>query len=107
MAISYTWNFPILNVIYSEDGYSNVVQSVNWIYIAADGEFSSTRYGSVTLSPPSGQFVQYSDLTPEIVQGWVVSALGQDTIDEMTVALAESVNSKMNPTGGSLPPPWS
>lgn len=107
MAISYAWSFPTLDVVYSEDGFTNVVKSVNWIYTASEGSYSTYFYGSIGLPNPGQPFISYDDLTPEIVEGWVVSAMGQDKVDAMETSLATQIENLKNPTGGPMPPPWS
>ena len=106
MAINYTWSFPTLDVVYSEDGLSNVVTNVHWIYTAVDGDYTASSYGTVGLPAPGQPFISYDDLTPAIVEGWVVEALGAEKVAEMTESLANNIDSQKNPTGGSLPPPW-
>lgn len=112
MAISYSWSFPTLEVIYNEvdpqtgDPVQNVVSVVHWIYTAVDGSFSASVYNTVSLPPPGIPFVSYDNLTPEIVEGWVVNALGQEQMTAMNASLAAQIEAKKNPTGGSLPPPW-
>lgn len=106
MAITYTWSFPSLGIVYSEDGFQNVVNTVNWVYTAVDGEYSAYNYGSVGLPAPGQPFTSFDDLTPEIVTGWVVSSMGQERVDAMTASLASEINSQKNPTGGFVQPPW-
>ena len=106
MAIVYTWGFPALDVIYSEDGFQNVVHTVHWTYTAVDGDYTASSYGTVGLPAPGQPFTAYDDLTPEIVQGWVVGVMGQEQVDAMNLSLANNIASQKNPTGGALPPPW-
>lgn len=107
MAISYSWAFPTLDVVYSEDGFSNVVKTVHWIHTATEDNHSAYAYGTIGLAGPEQPFTSYEDLTPEIVEGWVVSAMGQDKVDEMETSLAAQIEALKNPTGGQMPPPWS
>jgi hypothetical protein len=107
MALSYSWSFPVLDVIYDEDGLDNVVTTVHWVYTAQDGDYSAQSYGTVALAPPGQPFISYDDLTEEIVTGWVVSAMGAEQVSAMDVSLAAQINAQKNPTGGPLPPPWS
>lgn len=106
MAITYTWSFPSLDVVYNLDGNSNVVTAVNWIYAASDGNYSDSCYGTIGLAPPGQPFIAYDDLTPQIVEAWVVDAMGQDEVDVMSANLAGVIAQKKNPKGGELPPPW-
>lgn len=106
MAIEYTWTFPALDVTYEEDGLKNVVNTVHWVYNAKDGDYTATMYSTVGLAAPGQPFVDYDDLTPEIVEGWVVGAMGEAAVDEMRASLAGSIESQKAPKGGNLPPPW-
>lgn len=106
MAISFTWGFPTLDVVYSEDGFSNVVSTVHWTYTAVDGEYTAYVYGTVGLPKPGQPFTSFDDLTPEIVEGWVVGAMGQEAVDAMTENLTNQINEQKNPKSGPMPPPW-
>jgi hypothetical protein len=106
MAITYTWSFPQLDIIYSEGEYSNVVNAVHWIYQAQDGNYYESMCGCAPLLPPSGQFIDYNDLTPEIVTGWVTEKLGQEEVDRMSADLATRIEAAKAPKGGAVPPPW-
>lgn len=112
MAISYSWSFPTLDVVYNEvdpvsgQPVQNVVSVVHWIYTAVDDTYTASTYSTVTLPPPGMPFVEFDDLTPEIVQGWVEAALGPDQLAAMDESLANQIEAQKNPTGGALPPPW-
>lgn len=106
MAINYSWFFPTLDVTYNEDGLSNVVNTVHWVYTAVDGQYTANVYNTVSLSDPGQPFIEYDDLTPSIVEGWVVSTLGDEQILAMQLALADNIALQKNPVQGSLPPPW-
>lgn len=106
MAIEYKWEFPTLDVVYNKDGFQNVVQTIHWIYTAIDGDYTAYLYGTVGLPSPGQPFISYSDLTGEIVQGWVKSVLGEDKVNEMSLSLAGNIASQKNPKSGSMSPPW-
>jgi hypothetical protein len=106
MTTQYSWSFPQLDVIYSEGPYSNVVSAVHWIYQATDGTRYETCVGCTPLESPSGQFVNYNDLTPEIVTGWVVGTLGEEKVAEMTEDLDGRLAAARSPKGGAELPPW-
>lgn len=106
MAIEYTWSFPSLDVTYNEDGLTNVVNSVYWRYRANDGNYSTDVYGTVTLSAPGQPFVEFEDLTPEIVECWVVETLGPEAVDAMKINLANQIAIMKEPKTGTVLPPW-
>lgn len=106
MAITYTWDFPQLDIVYSEAGYTNVVQAVHWNYQAVDGNYYENMVGCTPLDLPAGSFINYNDLTPQIVQGWVTSKLGAEEVDRMSAELASRIELLKKPKGTSEPPPW-
>lgn len=106
MAIEYTWTFPALDVTYDEEGLTNVVNTVHWIYTARDGDYTATMYSTVGLPGPGQPFTAYEDLTADIVQGWVENTLGADQVAEMQKSLANSIEAQKTPQGGSMTPPW-
>ena len=63
-------------------------------------------YSTVGLPGPGQPFTAYEDLTPNIVQGWVESAIGADQVAEMQKSLANSIEAQKTPQGGSMIPPW-
>lgn len=113
MAIEYSWDFPTLDVVYNEidpeteEPVQNVVSVVHWIYNAVDGDYSASIYGTVSLPPPGIPFVDFDDLTPEIVEGWVVNVLGPEQLAAMDDNLAGQIEAQKNPVGGPMSPPWS
>lgn len=112
MAITYEWSFPSLDVNFNEidpvsgEPVQNVVTRVNWALTGRDGVYSSTKNGTVSLPPPGVPFVNYNDLTPEIVQGWVEGQLGLDNLNTLKLTIETDILEQQNPTYGELPPPW-
>lgn len=106
MAISYSWQFPSLKIVYSEDDLQNVVSSVEWVLVASDGEYKASAYGSASLPTPGQPFVPFESITPEIVQGWVVSTLGAEYVSELEASLAGQIEQQKNPAGATVTPPW-
>lgn len=106
MAITYTWTFPALDVAPSEDGNANVVKVVHWRYSATDGLHSAETYSTATMPGAGNPFTDFALLTPEIVTGWVVAALGNDAVAEMQINLASQIDNQRNPPIVAVPPPW-
>ncbi len=77
---TFTWAVSTLDRQLS-DGY---VSTVHYTVSATDGTYSSSAYGSVGLERPS-ELIAYSDLTEELVVGWVKEALGGDEKDGNTL----------------------
>jgi hypothetical protein len=107
MAIAYTWSFPVLNVKLHEDGLTNVVTNVHWIFHADDGEgHTANFYGTTSVPSPTGNFTLFENLTKNQVQGWVVESMGQKTIDQMIDSAQSQIKLQINPTNAVLPAPW-
>ena len=108
MAVTYTWTFNPLDVKLSDDGMTNVVYNVNWRLVGTDGAYSASMYGSVGVPAPSpAAFTPYDQLTEDMVQGWVVDALGTEQVALYEQGIANQIALQQNPVDASLPPPWS
>lgn len=66
-----------------------------------DGE-QAGAYGSIGLeAPESGKLIPYSNLTKEIVVGWVKDYFGTEKVEEIEAALAAQVQEKLHPTSAA------
>jgi len=107
MSLVYTWQFPTLDVVYDEDGMTDVVQTIHWILNAQDGDYAASCYGTVSVGKPDPQsFIPYQQLTEAEVQAWTESALGEEQVDSYKVSLANQIEAQKAPKSGPLPPPW-
>lgn len=104
--ITYTWTLGPLSVKLAYDGFTNVVDLVNWSLTGAEDTYSANVYGDVNVPAPEGAFTPYDDLTEEQVQGWVESALGAEQVASYKNALAEQIELQKNPINAMLPSPW-
>ena len=102
---TYTWKFEALKLELGPDSddHSLIVLSINWRYIADDGEegHNSHTFGTVSVRPwdeDSDPWIEYSDLTEAIVQGWVEEALGEDELAAMTARLDAQIEELATPT---------
>lgn len=62
-----------------------------------DGE-QAGAYGSIGLEAPESDFIPYSNLTKEIVVGWVKDYFGEEKVAEIEAALASQIQQKLHPT---------
>jgi hypothetical protein len=119
--IQYTWEFPALDVKYSDGEMTNVVNTVHWRLNATDGVHTVSTYGSIGVPEPTPEaFVSYDDLTKEEVQSWVESAMRTETpsvdgteeavvvdgVQELYENLARQIAVQKAPVSGTLTPPW-
>ena len=83
MSTTFTWNISQLERE-TADGF---VFTVHYTVNASDDTYSSGAYGSIGLERPD-TLIPYSDLTEEIVLGWVKEKLGGDEkVQEIESAL--------------------
>jgi hypothetical protein len=109
--IEYTWNFPILQTKVSDNGLNDVVYRVQWYYKGIDTETRKMYecFGLHDLpSPVSGseEFVPFTSLTKEIVQGWIENSFGSASISEMQTGIAQRIDEQNHPVIEFKSAPW-
>lgn len=103
--IQYTWSIANLER-YTKNG---ICYTVHYNVSASDGVYQSSAYGSIGLeAPDEGEPVTpFSELTSEIVIGWVKEKLGGDgKVAEIHSALADQISEQRSPSKASGLP-WS
>ena len=107
MAISYSWHITQLDAKILQDGKSNVVHTVHYIYKGvkdADKTLYYDIYNFVTLSPPNDdEFIEYDNLTKENVVSWIESIVDVENLQDIIYA---EIEQKENPTDTYLQPNW-
>lgn len=94
MATTFTWSISTLERETS-DGY---VKIAHYRVDAADEAYTAGAYGSISLERPE-TLVPYSDLTEEVVIGWVKEALGGDEkVTEIQDALQAQIDEQRTPS---------
>ena len=94
-ATEFAWGIANLER-HTADG---IVFTVHYTVAANDGTYSSSAYGSIGLEQPEGNVIPYSDLTPELVIGWVQDKLGgPEKVAEIQAALQAQIDQQRTPT---------
>lgn len=104
MSITYTWDFPRFSIYGSE----KVVYNVEWRLSATDGLGHGDQvFSSVELAAPDAStlFTPFEELTPEQVQEWVETALG-DRVAEYKQLLEAKIQNQINPATDVVGQPW-
>ena len=103
--ITYTWSISRLDCAPSENGLTDVVKTIHWIFTGKDeNETSAAISNSYPLSTPSPEaFTDYSTLTRETVISWLESNLDVGYIKSR---LSNEIASQYNPPITPLPLPW-
>jgi hypothetical protein len=93
MTTTISWNIANLERETS-DGY---VFTAHYTVDANDGTYSAGAYGSIGLERPE-TLISYSDLTKELVVGWVKDKLGTEQVETIEAALQAQVDEQHAPT---------
>lgn len=79
----------------TQDGF---VYTAHYTISANDGTYTAGAYGSVGFERPD-DLIPYSELTEELVVGWVQSAIGgAEKVAEIEAALQQQLNEQRTPT---------
>ena len=102
MAISFSWVLEALTVEIGPDadGHTDIVYSINWRYIADDGDgHNAQAFGTVSVKWEAPEpFILYEDLTEADVQGWTEERLGEDELAAMKTRLDANIAEQVTPT---------
>jgi len=93
MTTTISWNIANLERETS-DGY---VFTAHYTIDANDGTYSAGAYGSIGLERPE-TLIPYSDLTKELVVGWVKDKLGTEQVDAIEAALQAQLDEQHAPS---------
>ena len=101
MSTTFTWNIVQLDRETSDGFVFNAHYTVN----ASDETYKAGAYGSIGLERPE-ELTPYSDLTEEIVIGWVKEKLTAEKVSEIEAALQAQLDEQKAPTKATGTP-WS
>ena len=93
MTTTTTWNIANLERETS-DGY---VFTAHYTVDANDGTYSAGAYGSIGFERPE-TLISYSDLTKELVVGWVKDKLGTEQVEAIEAALQAQLDEQHAPS---------
>jgi len=97
----FNWTVSAMDYTVSQDGHTNVVNTVHWRVSKEDGDNSGSSYGTVGLEAPSGTFVEWDDITEATAVGWAKAALGDDQVAAIEAAIDAQIAEKATPTRGT------
>jgi hypothetical protein len=96
MSTTFTWNIANLERE-TQDGYVFVVHyTVN--AVSDDQIYRSSAYGSLGLERPEGDLIPFSELTEEVVVGWVKDKFGEEKVTEIEAALQSQLDEQRQPS---------
>jgi hypothetical protein len=97
----FNWTVSAMDYTVSQDGHTNVVNTVHWRVSKEDGDNSGSSYGTVGLEAPSGTFVEWADITEAAAVGWAKAALGDEQVAATEAAIDAQIAEKATPTTGT------
>ena len=99
--MAHAWTVAAMDYTVSQDGKTNVVNTVHWRCSKTDGDHSGSSYGTVGLEAPSGSFVEWADITESTAVGWAKAALGDDQVASTEAAIDAQIAELATPTTGT------
>ena len=97
----FNWTVSAMDYTVSQDGHTNVVNTVHWRCSKTDGDHSGSSYGTAGLEAPSGTFVEWDDITEATAVGWAKAALGDEQVTAIEAAIDAQIAEKATPTTGT------
>ncbi len=97
--INYTWDCKTVDVRPVEDSLTDVVYNVHWKLTGVKEEWTWTSIGTQSLGlDPGSEFIPFDELTEEIIEAWVISAMGEEEVEAIKASIAAQLEEKENPT---------
>jgi hypothetical protein len=93
MATTFSWRIANLE----REAADGFVYTCHYTVNADDGTYTSGAYGSLGLERPE-TLIPYSQLTEEIVVGWVKDKFGAEKVAEIETALQAQLDEKHAPS---------
>jgi hypothetical protein len=97
----FNWTVSAMDYTVSQDGHTNVVNTVHWRVSKEDGDNSGSSYGTVGLEAPSGTFVEWDDITEDMAVGWAKAAMGDEQVATVEASIDAQIAEKVTPTSGT------
>jgi hypothetical protein len=98
----FTWHIAQLERE-TADGY---VFTAHYTIDANDGTYKAGAYGSLGFERPEEDLIPFTDLTEEIVIGWLKDKFGPEKVADIEAALQAQLDEQRQPTRASGLP-WS
>lgn len=109
MSNTYKWDFSAFDCYPSEASQTDVVFNIHWRLTADDGAgHQADCYSTQAVKYEAGSpFTPFNALTPEQVQVWVETAMGEEQVAAHKAGLDAQIQQLVNPIQITLPAPWS
>lgn len=108
MSITYNWTISALNCIPNLEGKEDYVVTAHYRCEGTDGTYVGSVYNTApfTQDPNKTDYVPFSELTEEMVIGWVKGYLGEEGVVAAENAIQIQIQNQINPPIITPPLPW-
>jgi hypothetical protein len=107
MKNTYLWLINSLDCIPFIDGQTNVVSCIYWRVNGTDGTYTTTVYGTQSITYVAGTpFTAYASLTEATVIEWLQTAMGTEQVTAIQSSLNSQLKTLANPPVVTPPLPW-
>ena len=106
--MEYRWEINQIDCKPQENQFSDVVVSVHYQLTATEHTYTSCVVGAITLDAYNGEkpFIEYKNLTKEIVLAWIQGKLGENEILNLKDYLSGLIQSQKLPQIVTYSLPW-
>jgi hypothetical protein len=110
MATTFEWKIPSMEYYPTKDELDKVVHVIHWILNGTDDEgHKGSTYGSQSINTDTidpETFVPFDELTFEVVEGWLESAIGSERILELHTLVQTNIDNQKSPPNVLATSPW-
>ena len=99
--MSLNWTVASMDYTVSQDGHTNVVNTIHWRVSKTVGDYTAGSYGTVGLEAPGESFVEWASITAETAVGWIQAALGAEQVTNIEASLDAQLTEMSTPTTGT------
>ena len=101
--MSYNWTVSALDYAVSQDGLSDVVNTVHWRVSKEDENGNSgSSYGTQGLpAPDPNNFTDWDNLDEFTVLSWATNEMGEEQVAAIEASIDAQIAEKANPTSGT------
>jgi len=109
MSNTYNWTIERIEYQPTAHGQNKVANILHWVYAATDetGNFTANLFNSTVITyDPTSVYIDFDNLTHDIVVGWLEAALGSETIASFKTQLDTKLEELASPKSVITTPPW-
>lgn len=104
---TYTWSIAALDCSNTDAAFPAKVITAHWRLDGKFLDFTAGSYGTVSFGEPDPDgFVDYDQLSEDMVLGWVKAELGDEQVADLQANVEKQLADLIAPPVESKPLPW-